>query len=82
MLSKPITPQELADLAQRILDRRDRGLDVDLYEHANPKDPELKDLQIETLQFGLPEEWIRLGDAKNRLRAIIDEMKQLQSSSI
>jgi hypothetical protein len=57
-------PQEIADLAQRILSGQDRGLDVDSYEHADLEDLRLKDLHITTLHFGLPEEWIRLEDAE------------------
>jgi hypothetical protein len=77
---KPTTPQELAELAQRILDGRDRGLDVDGYENVDPKDATLKDLHTRTLRFGLPEKWVKLDDAsKNKLRAIIEEMKQLES---
>jgi hypothetical protein len=75
---KQTTPQELAGLAQRILDGHDRGLDVDGYENTDPKDPMLKDLHIKTLSFGLPEEWVKLDDAeKNKLRGIIEEMRQL-----
>lgn len=73
--------QELADLAERIVDGHDSGLDVDGYEHANPRDHALQNLHVATLHFGLPEEWIRLDDAeKRRLRGIIEEMRQLQSS--
>ena len=78
--AKPITPQDLAQRAQRILDGNDHGLEVDLYEHANPKDSKLKDLHIATLYFGLPEEWRKLDDAdKNKLRQIIEEMRRLPS---
>jgi hypothetical protein len=39
------------------------------------------DLHIATLHFGLPEEWIRLDDAeKNKLRGVIEEMRQLGPS--
>ena len=75
---KPLTAQNLADDAQRILNGEDHGLDVDLYEHANPKDLRLRDLHIATLHFGLPEEWKKLNEAdKSRLRGVIEEMRNL-----
>lgn len=78
---KPFTPKDLADQAQRILSGESRTWDVDAYEHYHPKDPRLEDLRIETLRFGLPEEWIRLDEEqKSRLQAIIDQMRKVEVS--
>jgi hypothetical protein len=77
------TPQEIAELGERILDGRNRGLDVDSYENANIRDAILKDLHIRTLHFGLPETWVKLDNAqKGQLRGIIEEMRRLGSSKL
>jgi len=60
--------------------RKRPGFDVGGYEHASVQDAMLNDLRIETLHFGLPEEWVKLDDAqKEKMRGIIEEMRQLQS---
>ncbi len=62
--SRQRTPQSLEDLAERILNLQDRGLDVDGHPKADPRDPKVQDLHIRTFSFGLPEEWMRLKQAK------------------
>jgi len=80
---KPFTPQDLADLAQRILLGQDRGLDVDGYENYHAKDPKLQYLHAQTLSFGLPEEWIRLDEVqKSRLQAIIEQMRKVEADRL
>jgi hypothetical protein len=80
---KQRTAPEIADQAQRILSGQCRTWDVDSYENTNPKDPKLKELHAGTLGFGLPETWYKLDDIeKNKLRAIIEEMRQVGSSSL
>jgi hypothetical protein len=72
------TPQDLADQAQRIFSGNCKKWDIDHYEHTNPKDPMLKDLHLETLKFGLPEEWYKLDSAsRDKLNEIIEEMRNL-----
>jgi hypothetical protein len=76
---KPLTCEELADQAERILSGQCWKWDADNYEHAHVSDPQLKDLHVRTIGFGLPEEWVKLDDpAKNSLRRIIEEMRQLE----
>jgi len=58
------TPEDLADQAQRILSGQYPKWDVDDYENASLQDPRLKDLHIKTLKFGLPEEWVKLDEAR------------------
>jgi hypothetical protein len=78
---KQRTPQDVADQAERILSGHCRKWDVDVYENMNLKDPKLKELHARTGKFGLPETWVRLDDAeKNELRAIIEEMRKLEST--
>ncbi|MGA8432244.1 MAG: hypothetical protein WB729_20630 [Candidatus Sulfotelmatobacter sp.] len=77
---KRFTPQDLADQAQRILSEQCRKWDVDDYEHYHSKDPTLEDMHIETLRFGLPEEWIKLEEeSKRRLQATIDQMRKVET---
>lgn len=79
--SKQRTPQDVAEQADRILSGQSREWDIDDYENINLKDPKLKDLHAVTGKFGLPETWVRLDDAeKNKLRAIIEEMRRLESN--
>ena len=76
---KDPTPQEVADRADRLLSGTGGGWDVDDYEHLNPKDPVLKNLWRGTMEVGgLPEEWVRLDDAKqNEMREIIRKVRQM-----
>jgi hypothetical protein len=80
MTSKELSPQEVGEFAQRLLDGRVAGLDVDDYEHLNLKDPILRELWQSTMSIGgLPEEWVELNqDRKNELREIIRKMKEKQ----
>jgi hypothetical protein len=59
------------------------GYDVDDYEHLNPKDPRLRELWRKSMVVGgLPEEWVRLDEAKkNELRDIIRSLRQLGVSA-
>jgi hypothetical protein len=77
--SKKATPQEMAELAEGILNGTSGAWDVDDYEHWNPKDPEVRTLWNRTMTVGgLPEEWARLDEAqKNELRSIIRTLRQL-----
>jgi hypothetical protein len=77
LTQKDTTPQELADMAERILSGSCYKWDVDTYEHMNPRDPHLKDLWQQTMAIGrLPEEWIGLDEGeKNKLVALIAEMR-------
>jgi hypothetical protein len=80
MTSKELSPQEVGEFAQPLLDGRVAGLDVDDYEHLNLKDPILRELWQSTMSIGgLPEEWVELNqDRKNELREIIRKMKEKQ----
>jgi hypothetical protein len=80
MTSKELSPQEVGEFAQRLLDGRVAGLDVDDYERLNLKDPILRELWQSTMSIGgLPEEWVELNqDRKNELREIIPKMKEKQ----
>jgi hypothetical protein len=73
------TPLELADRAERLLDGDAQGWDVDDYEHANPKDPTLKELWRRTMAVGgLPEQWPTLdSENKNAMREVIRQMRQM-----
>ena len=78
LTTKPLTPQEGADRAERLLNGDYGSYDVDDYEHLNPKDPQLQDLWQRSLAVGgLPEEWVRLNEAKrNEVREIIRDLRQ------
>jgi hypothetical protein len=77
--SKNATPQEMAELAEGIVNGTSGAWDVDDYEHWNPKDAEVRTLWNRTMTLGgLPEEWVRLDEAqKNELRSIISTLRQL-----
>ena len=77
--SKKATPQEMAELAEGIVNGTSGAWDVDDYEHWNPKDAEARTLWNRTMTLGgLPEEWVRLDEAqKNELRSIISTLRQL-----
>jgi hypothetical protein len=79
LTAKAPTPQELADRAEHLLNGSYGGWDVDDYEHLNPKDPSLQALWHRSMAVGgLPEEWVRLDEAKkNELRDIIRSPGQL-----
>jgi len=80
--SKKFTPREVADFAERILRGHSQGWDIDDYEHLNPRDPHVKDLWRSTMTVGgLPEEWVRLDEAKKReLLEIIQRLRTLDVS--
>ncbi len=77
--AKPPTPREVADRAERLLNGVYGGYDVDDYEHLNPKDSQLRELWERSMAVGgLPEEWVRLNEAKkNEMREIIRDLRQL-----
>jgi hypothetical protein len=79
LTAKAPTPQELADRAECLLGGNYGGYDVDDYEHLNPKDLRLRELWRKSMVVGgLPEEWVRLDEAKkNELRDIIRSLRQL-----
>jgi hypothetical protein len=81
--AKDPTPEELADCAERLLSGTYAAWDVDDYEHANPKDPVLKDLWRSTMSAGgLPEEWVRLDEEKqNEIREIIRKLRGIGVTS-
>ena|SRR6185437_13097852 len=82
--SKKATPQEMAELAEGIVNGTSGAWDVDDYEHWNPKDAEARTLWNRTMTLGgLPEEWVRLDEAqKNELRSIISTLRQLGNALI
>jgi hypothetical protein len=77
-------PTEVADRAERLLDGNCHGWDVDVYEHLNPKNPQLEDLWRQTMGIGgLPEEWGKLDDGKkNALRAVIQEIRRIDRGGV
>jgi hypothetical protein len=76
---KKTTPQEMAELAEGIVNGTSGAWDVDNYEHWNPKDEQARTLWNRTMTLGgLPEEWVRLDEAqKDELRSIISTLRQL-----
>jgi hypothetical protein len=80
--TKPPAPQEVANLADRILSGTCGKWDVDDYEHINPKDPQVRELWQRTMTIGgLPEEWPRLDEeAKIQMRNIISSITQLDAT--
>jgi len=79
LTTKALTPQEVADRAERLLSGSFGGYEVDDYEHLNPKDPQVRELWHRSMAVGgLPEEWVRLDEAKkNEVREIIRNLRQL-----
>jgi len=79
LTAKPPTPREVAERAERLLHGDYGSYDVDDYEHLNPKDPQLRELWQRSMAIGgLPEEWVRLNEAKrNEVREIIRDLRQL-----
>lgn len=79
LTAKPPTPQEVAERAERLLSGDYGGYNVDDYEHLNPRDPQLRELWQRSMAVGgLPEEWVRLNEAKrNEVREIIRDLRQL-----
>ena len=73
------TAQEVAERAERLLNGTSAGWDVDDYEHLRPREPQLRELWQKTMSIGgLPEEWVRLDEAKKReLQSVIRAMRQL-----
>jgi hypothetical protein len=80
---KQLTPIQVAERAENLLNGTFGGWDVDNYEHLNPKNEQLKDLWIRTMSIGgLPETWVGLDDgAKGRMREVIAEMKRLPAQN-
>jgi hypothetical protein len=79
MLVKDPSPQALADTIERLLNGRYGTWDVDDFEHLNPRDPQLRQLWLRTMEIGgLPEQWVSLGDEKKEaLRDIINGLRNL-----
>lgn len=77
--AKPPSAGEVADFAERILNGAHHGLDVDRYEHLNPRDQRVADLWRGTMDVGgLPEEWASAPENKKAaLREIIEELRNL-----
>jgi SAM-dependent methyltransferase len=65
LLAKDATPDEIADLAERLLDGTPAGYDVDDYEHLNPREPQLRELWARTMKSAAG---LRLGQEYLRLR--------------
>jgi hypothetical protein len=80
LTEKEPTPQEIAERAERILSGTYGAWDVDDYEHLNPKTPAVHDLWRSTMSVGgLPEEWVRLDEAKqSEIREIIGRLREMQ----
>jgi len=76
---KQLTPIQVAERAEHLLNGTYGEWDVDDYEHLNPKNEQLKALWRRTMGIGgLPEGWARLdNEAKSRMREVIAEMKRL-----
>jgi hypothetical protein len=74
-----LTPHEVADLAEKILNGTSTGWDVDNYEHLNPRAPQVRELWAQTMELcGLPEEWTKLDDeSKEKIRDIIGALRRL-----
>lgn len=79
LTAKPPMPREVADRAERLLNGDYGSYDVDDYEHLNPKGLRLRELWQRSMAVGgLPEEWVRLNDAKkDELREVIRYLRQL-----
>ena len=79
LTKKALTPQEVADRAERLLSGSFDGYEVDNYEHLYPIDPQVRELWHRSMAVGgLPEEWPRLDEAKkNEVREIIRSLRQL-----
>ena len=79
LTAKEPTPEQVADLAHRLLSGSFGRWDVDDYEHINPKDPRVRELWQKTMIIGgLPEVWPRLNEeTKNQLRDIVRDIRQL-----
>ena len=79
LTAKSVSPQQVADHAERLLNGYYGGYDVDDYEHLNPKDPRLRELWHRSMAVGgMPEKWMGLNEAKrNELREIVRDMRQL-----
>src|SRR6266550_5290701 len=52
LTAKPMTPREVADRAERLLNGDYGSYDVDDYEHLNPKDPPLRELWQKSMAVG------------------------------
>jgi hypothetical protein len=75
--TKEPSPQEVADLAERILRGECAGWDVDDYEHLNPKDPLVRALWAKTL-IELPEKWAQLEKGEREVISVaIRQLREL-----
>jgi hypothetical protein len=81
LTAKAPTPEDVANRAERLLSGSHGGYDVDDYEHLNPRDPRIRELWHRSMKVGgLPEEWVRLDEAKkNELRNIIQSLRSQAS---
>lgn len=76
--AKDPTPQALAEEMERLLTGNYAGWDVDDFEMQGIRDPQLQDLHRQSMNAGLPEEWVKLDeDRKNQLREIIRRLRAL-----
>jgi hypothetical protein len=76
--AKDPTPQALAEEMERLLTGNYAGWDVDDFEMQGIRDPQLQDLHRQSMNAGLPEEWLKLDeDRKNQLREIIRRLRAL-----
>ena len=75
-------PQDVADLAERLLNGTDQGYDAEDYEHLNPKNPTMRALWQKTKEVGgFPEDWAALDETKkNELRTLIHDLRRTGQS--
>jgi hypothetical protein len=80
LTSKDPAPQQVANVAEGLLDGWHHGWDVDDYEHLNPGNRALRDLWQRTMQIGgMPEDWVNLDEErKEQMRALIQEIRRLE----
>src|SRR5947208_1009320 len=74
---KDPSPGEIADFAEKLLNGKGYGWDVDDYEHLHPRNPAVRELWAETMSIGgLPEEWRTIDEfRKQQLRNIISSLR-------
>jgi hypothetical protein len=75
---KDKNPQDVADLAERLLDGTDQGYDTEEYEHLNPKNSTMRTFWRKTKEVGgFPEDWAALEEAKKKeLRTLIHDLRR------
>jgi hypothetical protein len=78
--AKEPTPQQIAEIAERILSGSCGAWDVDDYAHLNPKTPLVRDLWRSTMSVGgLPEEWALLdGTKQSEIRQILRRLRDMR----